>query len=75
MYFYFGMVWGDTESDEAVWGWEGFVHVNVRGGEFCEDAVGGVEAGRARTNNGHAERGMAADGCEEAGVEMEVGGG
>ena len=69
VYFYFGMVWGDAEADEAVGDREGFIHVDARGGELREHAVGGVEAGGAGADDGHTERGMAAGGSEEAGVE------
>lgn len=69
VYFYFGMVWGDAETDEAVGDWERFVHVDVRGGELREHTVGSVEAGWSGTDDGHAERGMVAGGGEEAGVD------
>lgn len=71
-YFYFGMVRGNAEADEAVGDREGFVHVDMCGGELGEHTVGGVEAGWASTNDGHAKGGMAASGGEETG--MEVGG-
>lgn len=49
------MIRSDAKSDETVWYWQGFKHVDGSLGDMLQDPVGSVESSGATSNDGDPE--------------------